>query len=177
MSPWPVQGHCLSIQKWESSIGITHIDFKRVQFWVQVHDLGLEKFSSESARTIGDTIETFVETEEGIEKGNKTYIRMKVEVNIDNPLVSGFWWTNSKGSEQWANMKYERLSDYCYGCGKLANTTQVYRAVVVRSEERPGFPMYGPWMSVTRQKPTRASIIGGGQTGNEQTGQSEPWKS
>lgn len=49
MSPWFIQGHYLSLKKWEPSVGLTAVDFKRIQLWVQVHDLGLEKFSTENA--------------------------------------------------------------------------------------------------------------------------------
>lgn len=84
---------------------MTQVDFKKVQFWVQIHDLGPEKFSRESAQIIGDKIGAFIETDQEVENVHKTCIRMKVEVNIDNPLMSGFWWTNSKGVEQWANIK------------------------------------------------------------------------
>lgn len=37
--------------------------------------------------------------------------------------------------------------------------------------------MYGPWMSVARQKPARAGVIGGCHAGSEHQHQAEPWKS
>lgn len=40
MSPWAINGHILSIKKWEPSVGLSEVDFHKVQFWVQVHDLG-----------------------------------------------------------------------------------------------------------------------------------------
>lgn len=88
-----------------------------------------------------------METEDDVENVHMNYIRMKVEVNNDNPLMPGFWWRNSKGKEQWANIKYERLSDYCYGCGKLEHTTQECREDVIRSEDKLGLPMYEPGIS------------------------------
>lgn len=49
---------------------------------------------------------------------------MKVEVNIETSLMVGFGWTNSQGVEQWALIKYERLSDFRYRCGKLGHATE-----------------------------------------------------
>lgn len=63
LSPWFVQGHGLSIQRWMPSCSITQVAFKWVQFWVKVHDLGLEKFSAENEKLIGDQIGVFIETE------------------------------------------------------------------------------------------------------------------
>lgn len=129
---------------------------------MQVHDLGLEKFSRENTQVIGDQIGIFVKTDEDVESKHKTYIRMKVEVNIYNPIMVGFWWTKSKEMEQCVSIKYKRLSDFCYGRGKLGHTTQGCRDDVTMREAKPGHPMFGPWMTGTRPKLGRASRIGGG---------------
>lgn len=64
--------------------------FHNSSFWVQVHELGLKKLSRENAHIIGDQIGTFIQTDEEVECKQRTYIRMKVEVNIDQPLMVGF---------------------------------------------------------------------------------------
>lgn len=68
---------------------------------------------------------------------------MKVEVNVQNPLMVGFWWTNSRGADEWTSVKYERLLDFCYGCRKLGHITQAYREEVTMSEAKLGHPMLG----------------------------------
>lgn len=57
-----IQGHCLSLEKWEPLFALTTIDFTKIQFWVQIHDFGLEIFSTENARRIGVNIGEYVET-------------------------------------------------------------------------------------------------------------------
>lgn len=52
---------------------------------MQVHDLGLREFSWEKAQVRSDQIGVFIETDEEVESKHKIYIRMKVEVNSDNP--------------------------------------------------------------------------------------------
>lgn len=39
-----------------TSIGLSEVDFNKVTFLVQVHDLGYEKSSSGNARKVGDKI-------------------------------------------------------------------------------------------------------------------------
>lgn len=46
MSLCSVQGHCQSMKKRAPSVGLTKVEFRMVQFWVQIHDLGLEKFNA-----------------------------------------------------------------------------------------------------------------------------------
>lgn len=72
---------------------------------------------------------------------------MKIEINDDNPLIDGFWWSSSVGHDKWVAIKYERLSDYCYGCGKLGHTSQYCGEEVSMSEVKPRCPRYEPWLS------------------------------
>lgn len=100
------------------------MDFKRIQFWVQVLDLVQKKFSAEDAQKIENSIGKYIETDSGIENISKCYLRLKVVVDTQKLLKTRFWWMNSQKSEIWVNIKYERLSDLCYGCERLGHTTQ-----------------------------------------------------
>lgn len=120
ISPWAINGHVLSIKRWEPSIGVNDVDFNKVLFWVQIH----ETLSTENAWIIGNEIGMCVEIELNVEATKRSYLRMKVEIDVNVPLMVGFWWTNSQGTERWASIKYERLSDLCYECDTLGHTTQ-----------------------------------------------------
>lgn len=85
----------------------------------------------------------FIETDEDVESAHKTYIHMKLEVNIELPVIAGFWWINSSGEEQCASIKYERLFEFCYGCRRLGHTSQVCREEVTISKVIYEHPMYG----------------------------------
>lgn len=71
----------------------------KIQFWVKIHDLGLEKFSMENAQRIGNSIGEFVETQKDVDDISSSYLRLKVVVNTDKPLMPHFWWKNSQGFE------------------------------------------------------------------------------
>lgn len=77
---------------------------------------------------------------------------MKIEIDVDLLLMDGFWWTNPEGQGRWATIKYERLSDVCYGCGRMGHTSQHCVADIAMSDIRPGFPRYGPWIVGTRPR-------------------------
>lgn len=91
------------------------------------------------------------------------YIRLKTKVSIHEKLSAGFWWVNERGQERWASIKYEQLSDFCYGCGCLGNTSQVCQSKIVCSEKDVRRPMYGPWLlCVCQRQQSGWSTIGGG---------------
>lgn len=52
MYPWSVQEHCLSLQKWKLDIGIDDVDFTWIQFFVQIHNLGLESLTPRMRREL-----------------------------------------------------------------------------------------------------------------------------
>lgn len=64
----------------------------------------------------------------------------------------------------WASIKYEHLSDFCYRCGKLGHTSHNCMDEVVKSEVKPGFPLYGPWLCRTRPRVNNKSIHVGGDS-------------
>lgn len=49
-------------------------------------------------------------------------------------------------------MKYERMFDLCYGCGRLGYTSQSCVNELIMSEFKPEFPLYGPWLSGVRPR-------------------------
>lgn len=136
----------------DPSIGLSEVEFTKVNFWVQVHDLGYEKFSPENARRVGDKIGKCIDVESNETLTGRSFLRIKVEVEVQKPLMAGFWWKNSQGAEKWATIKYERLSDFCYGCGTLGHTTQTCKEEVARAEQNTIAPAYGPWLIGTTPK-------------------------
>lgn len=64
------------------------------------------------------------EGEEQEHQIRRVYMRIKVEMNNEEPLLAGFRWKNSKGQEKWAEIKYERLSGICYDYGMIGHASQ-----------------------------------------------------
>lgn len=59
-------------------------------------------------------------------------------------------------------MRYERVSDFCYRCGFLGHNSQACNREIKESEENPGKPMYGAWITCMRHRNLKSrSRIGG----------------
>lgn len=147
MSPWAIHGHCLNLKVCQTNQYICAVNFGKMQIWVQVHGLGLDMLNNENANSIGKCLELENETE--MQKCG--YIMMKTEVGVDEPLTARFWWKNVKGIKRWATIKYERFSDFCYGCGSLRHTLQACNSKIVLSEVSNRLPIYGSWLTCARQ--------------------------
>lgn len=98
-----------------------------VQFWVQIHGLEVDKFSKHSSERIGASIGRVIEVDEILRPMglDRDYVRIKVEVDTIKPLLDGFWYTRKNEDIGRDNVRYERLSDFCFGCRKIGNIERV----------------------------------------------------
>lgn len=169
MSPWAIHGNCLNLKICKANQNASEVDFGFIHMWVQLHGLSLDMLNSENATQLADAIGTWNQLASEEEMQQRGYIRFRTEVRSDKPLVPGFWWVNAEGKEKWAHLKYERLSDFCYGCGLLGHSSQSCNQDIIESEENPGKPMYGPWITCTRQRNNSSRYrLGGGAPSSNQ---------
>ncbi|KAH7839409.1 hypothetical protein Vadar_003785 [Vaccinium darrowii] len=129
--PWSVMNHLLILK--EARIGVTmeEIDFSLCPFWVQVHGLPISCLTKTNATKIGKLFADLLDVE-GVEDSgglilSRSFLRIKVLVDTSKPLLRGFFqkrssseWKNTS-QNLWINFKYERLSDFCYNCGRLGH--------------------------------------------------------
>ncbi|KAI9110467.1 hypothetical protein K1719_018333 [Acacia pycnantha] len=52
---------------------------------------------------------------------SRTFIRIRVLINILNPLIAGFWVPRPQRDPIWVSIRYERLQNYCYDCGRIGH--------------------------------------------------------
>lgn len=74
---------------------------------------------------------------------------------MDKPLFVGFTlpWVNNSPAE--VSFKYKRLSDFCYGCGRLGHLHQACPIYISLSKD----VFFGPWMRADTQDQRRAVRI------------------
>lgn len=136
-SPWSVQGHCLNLKDCSEHPTWEEVDFGKLHLWIQIGGLSLDMHNGENAMNIGNSIGKCISGEADSIARNIPFLRVKIELDVMVPLLEGFWWTCKSGVEKWATIKYERLSDVCYGCGMLGHASLSCRVSVAMSEVRP----------------------------------------
>jgi hypothetical protein len=122
-SPWNIKGSPLFLKSWSKSEAIEDLDFTTADFWIQVHNLPMDLITVENAESIGASLGDLLEVDNADKKKptRKSFLRFRVKLNLLNPLVPGFTHHRLPNAPIWIQYKYERLSDYCYICGRIGH--------------------------------------------------------
>ncbi|XP_060667419.1 uncharacterized protein LOC132799480 [Ziziphus jujuba] len=76
------------------------------------------------------------------------FLRFKIDLSTLNPLPPGFFQDRDDGTQKWIQFKYEKLSDYCYKCGRLDHVTRACRfenPATITTKDGNTVKVYGPW--------------------------------
>ncbi|KAE9445306.1 hypothetical protein C3L33_22796, partial [Rhododendron williamsianum] len=122
-SPWSVMGSILILRKWDQKKSFSELDFSLSPFWVQIHGLPLGFLNVKTGSAIAKSFGDVIAVEDPGERGRlANYLRIRVWLDVSKPLKKGFFLRRPKEDDLWVKFKYERLSDFCYGCGKISHT-------------------------------------------------------
>ncbi len=155
--PWMYDKHLVSFQRVEADTSIAEMECRWVLFWIQIHNLPVQRMNHDTAMALGRTlgvVEKVVESEEG--KGREGCMRVRVKLDISKPLCRGRKAWLMEGKETWISFRYERLPNLCYWCGLLTHGERDCEKWLrskgpLRREEQ----QYGPWMRASVEKPIR----------------------
>jgi hypothetical protein len=104
-------------------VQIENIPLYHVDFLVQVHNLPTGLMAERVGKTLANYIGTFVEYDKN-NKGSfwREYIRIKVRVDVRQPLKKDSRVKNQGGAWCIVNFKYEKLGVFCFVCGILGHS-------------------------------------------------------
>ncbi|KAF7826245.1 reverse transcriptase [Senna tora] len=97
--PWTVMGHLINIVPWQPLKAVEEMDSPYCDFWVQFH---VENPWVRGAVT-------------------RSFGRARVKLDIREPFLGGLWVPRPNLPKLWVAMKYEKLQNFCYGCGVLGH--------------------------------------------------------
>ncbi|KAF7138348.1 hypothetical protein RHSIM_Rhsim07G0162600 [Rhododendron simsii] len=124
-SPWSVMGSILILRKWDKKKSFSELDFSFSPFWVQIHGLPLGYLNVKTGSAIAESFGDVIAVEDPGERGRlANYLRIRVWLDVSKPLKKGFFLRRPKEDDLWVKFKYERLSDFCYGCGRISHTVK-----------------------------------------------------
>ncbi|OMO81698.1 Zinc finger, CCHC-type [Corchorus capsularis] len=152
----------LMLKEWPVDAILEEIDFTLSEFWVQVHNLPLAYMTKANAEKIAATFPGLVELDFDSEEPVRWngVLRMKVKVNVEDPLKTGFYLQRKYKPSSWVSFKYERLPDFCFHCGRLGH---VNKDCKFRDDGRKK-GSYGHWMKANQLK--KASVFKGAPSKN-----------
>ncbi|RYR38529.1 hypothetical protein Ahy_A09g043573 [Arachis hypogaea] len=147
--PWRIEGHMLSLQWWSSNLSIEEVNYNQLSIWVQIHGLPYDKINIKNAERIGAIVGRVISAEDPFVEGNmlRSFLRVRVEINVQAPLKTRFWFKRKDTDHSWAEFKYEKLCDYCYKCGRIGHDRRTCEEELARSLVNSEMPRYGPELS------------------------------
>ncbi|KAK5774548.1 hypothetical protein PVK06_042403 [Gossypium arboreum] len=120
---WTFNNHLLMIYRIEEGDNSMKVHLILAKFWVQIHDVLSGFFSEPLARQLGDFIRKFLEYDSVcLEKGMQNCLLMRVCLDVKRPLKRKKRVMFSLGICGYVNFKYERLTLFCFFCGKLRHS-------------------------------------------------------
>ncbi|KAI9127273.1 hypothetical protein K1719_001832 [Acacia pycnantha] len=77
---------------------------------------------------------------------SRTFIRTRTLINIQEPLVAGVWVPHPQRDSVWVTIRYERLQNYCYECGRIGHDAKncIHQRSSMIGEEDEG--RWGKWL-------------------------------
>lgn len=123
LGPWNIEGFPLILKMWHQNLSVEDMDFSSIPIWIQVHNLPIEYMSKENAVEIGALVGEVLEVDFTSNGGicMSKFLRVKVELKVEDPLWSGFFLDRKPQSDLWIQFKYERIADICFKCGRFGH--------------------------------------------------------
>lgn len=133
------------------------VDFDEFQIWVQLHNLPVAYMHPQIVSEIGSSVGRVIEVDVG-DGGHclGKYARVRVGISISMPLQSGVFVSLDEGSpKKLIILMYEKLPDFCYGCGRLCHVVRDCTAAQIDKEKLP----FGNWMKAKKEHEGRRTRV------------------
>ena len=114
--------------------------FNHAPFWVIIYDCPLGGRKGRRIRATTESIGTPIKIDESCTKGWTKSIRVKILLNLREPLIDEITLDKANGQEITLLVKYERLPNICYFCGRIGYAERDCKA---KEEDGEGGNTYG----------------------------------
>ena len=118
---WSFDKHLMVLQCYDRDTDVKDMEFNRASFWVQVHDLLVRFRRRKVAEQICEAAGKINALTDDSDSEGDNFMRVRVSVDITQPLCRGRVISLDNGKDLWVSFKYERLPNLCYWCGCLTH--------------------------------------------------------
>lgn len=114
-----------------------------------MHDVPLEFFSKDNTIKMGNKIGEVNEVEDPFQGTTiiRGFLRAGISINVNKPFTAGFWLPRSNLLKAWIQIRYEKLIDFCFKCGRLGHDKKTCKGEKAMNPTDDSKPLFGPWLS------------------------------
>ncbi|GAU49142.1 hypothetical protein TSUD_191440 [Trifolium subterraneum] len=121
--PWTFDNYLLILEQIPLELQIESIPLQHMELWVQIHNLPTGLMKEKVGSTLANYIGKFVEYDKNnISSFWRQYMRVKVRMDVNQPLKKDAKVKNIVGEWCTVNFKYEKLGIFCFVCGVMGYT-------------------------------------------------------
>jgi len=118
--PWAFDGCILMLTEMTGLEKPSEVVFTTARFCVKAYDVPALKQTYNFAKFLGSQLGVFVDCVEDALGGIDKSLNFRVDIDVSKPLWRGIR-TSVGGATIWIRLKYVKLPDFCYACGKLGH--------------------------------------------------------
>ena len=136
------------------------MSFDKVAFCVQVHNIPISYRTRSVAEDICDEIGRVDRTTDISECECRNYIRVRVTIDVFQPLCRGQVIRLEDNEKVWVTFRYERLPNFCYWCGCLDHGDKECDLwIQSKGNLQKSSQQYGSWLRVTSSGASKGNVI------------------
>ncbi|KAK3225745.1 hypothetical protein Dsin_005607 [Dipteronia sinensis] len=176
---WHFGKSLIVLEKPEGSGDVSRLGFQGVEFWIQIHDIPIICMNRRIARWLAEQIGRVIEIPADSRECWGKFMRVKVQLDITKPLKQ---WLRLKLDKSEnivvVALKYERLPDFCYACGRIGHITKDCTDEEAKKMALDGLTTkYGLWLKAHVPEKMRSRFQGpfsGSSLDRDRPGEKEP---
>ncbi|TXG69371.1 hypothetical protein EZV62_004306 [Acer yangbiense] len=147
---------------------ISNLSFSKTAFWVQIHDIPIMCMNRRTVKWLAEQIGKVIEIPTESRDCWGKYLRVKVLIDISRPLKR---WLRLKLDKSdnivVVGLKYERLPEFCYTCGRVGHSISVCpdEEAKIEAVEGPS-TKFGSWMRASLSEKSKVKYQSQGSGGS-----------
>lgn len=142
--PWSFEQATLVFQQLGETEDPYAVDLREMEIWVQAYDIPRGFLSENILTSIGASLGRYIKSDPtNFDGAWKSFVRVRVAINVEKPLKRRMKIKREGDAWSWVNFKYERLSSFCFVCGKLGHAESDC-SVVYDNPDKEIARAYGP---------------------------------
>lgn len=144
---WTFRDFQVIVCKWPPDKALYYINLNRAIFWIQAHNIHVCFVNLSRATSIGNSIGSFIKADLNSAANKwKRFLRIQVEIDILNPIKSSVSLPCSGRPNLLVEIRYERLSDFCFKCGLLGHKILNCNVAICDDNMEISDASFGPWI-------------------------------